>query len=179
MKELLYFSFADLLVKVDYSKEMNSLQYASHRELSLSERVVVEHYLLSNVALKTEYYHRQPSSLVYQGRDEKLIRELNLFHLRNTLKYLAEREKEIKEQVDDLINSSMSTYYFEQIGDTILELRRRLQQVPQGSPNTITTIKATKAKIDQLIQAYNTYSNKKISLHNVVPLDLKEYFDYN
>lgn len=179
MKELLYFSFSDLLVRVEYSKEANTLKYASHREISLGERVVVEQYLLSNVALKTDYYNRHPALFIYMGKDEKLVRDLNLFHLKNTLKFLADREKEIKEKVDELVNNSLTNYYFEQIGDTILELRKSLGQDQDESSHKVTTIKATKEKIGKLIEAYNVYSGKKISLQNVVPLDLKDYFEYN
>lgn len=180
MKELLYFSFSDLLVRVEYSKEANSLKYASHRDVSLSERVVIEQYLLSNIALKTDYYNRHPALFVYLGKDEKLVRDLNMFHLKNTLKFLADREKELKEKVDTLVSSSMSNYYFEQIGDTILELRKNLKQYQDGiESNDFTVVKETRAKIDKLIEAYNLHSGKQISIQNVVPSDLQEYFEYN
>jgi hypothetical protein len=179
MKELLYFSFSDLLVRVEYSKEANSLKYASHREINLSERVVIEQYLLSNIALKTDYYNRHPALFVYLGKDEKLVRDLNMFHLKNTLKFLADREKELKEKVDGLVSSSMSNYYFEQIGDTILELRKNLKQHQDGvESQDFTVIDSTRVKIDKLIEAYNLHSGKKISLQNVVPMDLQEYFEH-
>ena len=180
MKDLLYFSFSDLLVRVEYSAEANALKYASHREVSLSERVVIEQYLLSNIALKTDYYNRHPALFVYLGKDEKLVRDLNMFHLKNTLKFLADREKELKEKVDSLVSSSMSNYYFEQIGDTILELRKNLKQHQHGiDSDDFTVVKATREKIDKLVEAYNLHSGKKISLQNVVPVDLQEYFDHN
>ncbi|MBN1352439.1 hypothetical protein JXJ21_23780, partial [candidate division KSB1 bacterium] len=81
MKELLYFSFSDLLVRVEYSQEANSLKYSSHRDMKFGERVIVEQYLLSNFALKTEYYNRQPALFIYLGVDKKLVKDLNLFHL--------------------------------------------------------------------------------------------------
>jgi len=174
MKELLYFSFADLLVKLEYSKEANSLKYASHREISFDERVVIEQYLLTNIAIKTDFYDRYPALFIYLGKDEKLVRDLNLFHLKNTLKFLAGREKEVKEKVDDLINSSMSNYYFEQIGDTILELRKSLKLGTDRNDNkhNILVVKETKEKMNELIKAYNLYSNKNISIEAVVPRDL-------
>ncbi len=181
MKELLYFSFADLLVRVEYSKEANSLKYASHRDISFGERVVVEQYLLSNVALKTEFYNRHPALFIFLGKDEKLTRDLNLFHLKNTLKSLAGREKEVNQKVGDLINTSMSNYYFEQIGDTLLELRNNLQQKSdvKAESKDVISIRETKEKMGELIRAYNMYSDKKISLENVLPVDLQNYFDYN
>ncbi|MFX0138915.1 MAG: hypothetical protein ACFFDN_35065 [Candidatus Hodarchaeota archaeon] len=181
MKELLYFSFSDLLVKVEYSKDANSLKYSSHREISFGERVIIEQYLLTNVAIKTEFYNRYTALFIYLGKDEKLVRDLNLFHLKNTIKFLAGREKEVNEKVDELINSSMSNYYFERIGDTILELRKSLKFGHDQNDNdyNIMVIKETKEKMDELIKAYNLYSNKKISIENVVPRDLMEYFEYN
>lgn len=178
MKELLYFSFSDLLVRVEYSKEANSLKYSSHRDISFGERVVIEQYLLSNIALKTEYYNRHPALFIYLGKDEKLTKDLNLFHLKNTLKFLSGREKNVKEKVDDLISNSMSNYYFERIGDTILEFRKTIKDDNEQNEKVI-CIEETKEKMDELIKAYNLYSDKKISIENVVPVDLQNYFDYN
>lgn len=181
MKELLYFSFSDLLVKVEYSKEANSLKYASHREISFEERVVIEQYLLTNIAVKTDFYNRYPALFIYLGKDEKLVRDLNLFHLKNTIKFLAGREKEVKEKVEELINSSMSNYYFEQIGDTILELRKSLKigKEQDDGHHNVMVVKETKQKMIELIKAYNLYTEKKISIENVVPRDLSGYFEYN
>ena len=106
---------------------MNDLDNAFHwLEIAFEERVVIEQYLLTNIAVKTDFYNRHPALFIYLGKDEKLIRDLNLFHLKNTIKFLAGREKEVKEKVDELINNSMSNYYFEQIGDTIVKLRKNL-----------------------------------------------------
>ena len=181
MKELLYFSFADLLVKVEYSKEANSLKYSSHREISFGERVVIEQYLLTTIAVKTDFYNRHPALFIYLGRDEKLVRDLNLFHLKNTIKSLAGREKEVKEKVDELISNSMSNYYFERIGETILELRKSLKDDSENNKNhhNILVVKETKEKMNELIKAYNLYTNKKITIENVVPRDLIEYFEYH
>jgi len=181
MKELLYFSFSDLLVKVEYSKEANSLKYSSHREISFGERVVIEQYLLTNIAVKTDFYNRYPALFIYIGKDEKLVRDLNLFHLKNTLKFLSGREQEVKEKVDELINSSMSNYYFEQIGETILELRKSLKlgQNNRDNEHNVLVVKETREKMKELIKAYNLYSNKKITIEKVVPGDLISYFEYN
>ncbi len=181
MKELLYFSFSDLLVKVEYSKDANSLKYASHREIAFDERVVIEQYLLTNIAVKTDFYNRHPALFIYLGKDEKLIRDLNLFHLKNTIKFLAGREKEVKEKVDELISNSMSNYYFEQIGDTIVKLRQNLKigENQHDDQHNVLVVQETKEKMMELIKAYNLYANKKISIENVVPGDLSSYFEYN
>src|SRR5574341_2090058 len=104
MKELFYFSFADLMVRVEYQKEANSLRYATHREMTLSERAIVDQYLLTNIALKPDYYKRQPGLFIYLGTDTQLTKDLNLFHLKNTLKSLTDKEKDVKDSVAGLIN---------------------------------------------------------------------------
>jgi len=168
-------------VKVEYSKDANSLKYASHREIAFDERVVIEQYLLTNIAVKTDFYNRHPALFIYLGKDEKLIRDLNLFHLKNTIKFLAGREKEVKEKVDELISNSMSNYYFEQIGDTIVKLRQNLKigENQHDDQHNVLVVQETKEKMMELIKAYNLYANKKISIENVVPGDLSSYFEYN
>ena len=52
VKTLVYFSSPDLMVEVTYKKIRNSIKYASHREMLFRERFGVEHYLLSNLAVK-------------------------------------------------------------------------------------------------------------------------------
>ena len=167
--------------KVEYAKEANSLRYASHREIADNERMIIEQYILTNFATKTDYFRRHPALFIYLGKDEKLVRDLNMFHLKNTLKDLASREQEVKEQVDALINSSMSKYYFERIGETILEFRRNLkyEKNAMDPAKSFTNLKETKHKMDELVRAYNIYSDKKISLKNIVPNDLQEFFEYN
>lgn len=171
MKELLYFSFSDLMIRVEYSKDANSLKYASHREISFGERVIVEQYLLTNIALKTDYYDRHPALFIYIGVDPKLVKDLNLFHLKNTLKFLANKEKEVQRKVDNLINQSMTNYYFEQIGDEILALRKEIEQ-----GYNLDRIEQSKNKMTELIRAYNLYSDKKITFEEVVPSELRPYF---
>jgi len=115
MKELLYFSSTDLMVEVSYKKESNSVTYSSHRELSFGERVIVEQYLLTNIAVKTEYYKKHPSLFNYVGINNKLTKDLNQFHLKNTIKTLKEKDTEVADSVKKLINKSMASYYFERI----------------------------------------------------------------
>lgn len=168
MKELFYFSFSKLLVRAEYNKENNYINYYSHKELSFGERVVIEQYLLSNFAIKTDYYNKQSAIFSYKGIDEKLIKELNLFQLKNAIKTLAGKDKEIKEQVDELLAKSLSNYYFEKIGKEIVSLRECIDS------NTNTEIiLASKDKMNELIKAFNIYSEKKVTLDDVIPNDLK------
>ncbi len=171
MSELFYFSFADLMVRVEYSHEANALRYASHRKMTFNERVVVEQYLLSNFAQKTGYYKQQASLFVYLGLEAQLVKDLNLFHLKNTLKTLVDKENDVKASVQGLISSSMQNYYFEQIGDAIVAMRQEVQ-------NGFSTERARplRKKMEELVQAYNLYSQQQLSVKQVVPLELQSYF---
>lgn len=171
MKELLYFSFADLMVRVEYNQDANSLRYASHRKITFGERVIVEQYLLTNIALKTDYYKKHPALFISLGVDAALVKDLNLFHLKNTLKFLVDKEKDVKASVNELISQSMVSYYFEQIGDTILEIR---QAVASGAKDE--GLNKLKVKVEELIKAYNLYSDQKLTVTQVVPSELQEYF---
>lgn len=174
MKELLYFSNLKLLIKVEYSKATNSINFISHRKLTLEEKSAVEQYILSNFAPKTEYYLRSPSLLRYVGVNVELKKEMKLLRLKKILKIMAVREQDVKEKVDELINSSLSTYYFERIGDTILEVRK--QMTSDHAVDNLTELKKAKKNIEDLIAAYNNYTEKKISIDKVLPEDLIEYF---
>lgn len=171
MKELLYFSFSDLMVRVEYCKEANSLRYSSHRKITYGERVIVEQYLLTNVAVKTDYYKRYPALLIYLGINNKLVKDLNLFHLKNTLKVLNEKDKNVQGSVKSLIDQSMSSYYFDQIGDTILEIRKLI-----GQPYADDELKKVRDKLEELVEAYNVYSEQKVSFEKVVPKELLSLF---
>jgi hypothetical protein len=174
MKELFYFSFADLMARVEYHQEANTLRYATHRKIAYSERVIVEQYLLTNFAQKTEYYKRQPALFVYLGTDAQLTKDLDAFHLKNTLRELVEKEKDVKDSVSGLINQSMQNYYFERIGDTILDARREIADVETGLADE--RLGMLKMKMEELVKAYNVYTDQKITINEVIPSELKSYF---
>ena len=174
MKELFYFSFADLMVRVEYQKEANSLRYATHRKITFGERIITEQYLLTTIALKTEYYQRQPALFIYLGIDAQLVKDLSRFHLKNNLKSLARKEKDVVASVNGLINQSMQNYYFEQIGDTILNIRREMEHDGLNLLNE--QLGLFKLKMEELIKAYNLYSEQKITIQQVIPSDLKTHF---
>ncbi|RMD93896.1 MAG: hypothetical protein D6814_15095 [Calditrichaeota bacterium] len=173
MKELLYFSFADLMVRVEFNKEANSLRYATHRKITFGERVIVEQYLLTNIALKTEYYKKQPALFIYLGIDKQLVKDLNLFHLKNTLKTLVDKEKNVKATVNNLINQSMLNFYFEKIGDTILAIREAIEN--KQSDGVLQELKQT---LEDLVDAYNLYTDEKINMQRVLPSELQAYLGY-
>lgn len=166
-KQLIYFSSSDLLIQVNYKQEGRSLLYSSHRELTFGERVVVERYLLANIAIKTEYYNQYPAVLNYQGIEKKLIEELSRFHLKNTTKNLQDKEHAIDTSVRKLIDRSMSNYYFEQIGNVVLELREIVEDPVLGED-----LSEYKCRLQDLIEAYNVYSDRKVTYQEVLPKEL-------
>ncbi len=171
MSELFYFSFADLMVRVEYNAEANSLRYASHRKITYDERALVEQYLLSHHALKTDYYKKEPSFFIYLGKEPQLVKELNQFHLKSTLHTLIEKEKAVKASVHDLIHQSMQNYYFERIGEALVVMR---QEAAVGVPRERAL--PLRRKLEELVAAYNVYTDQKISVTEVIPADLHSHF---
>ncbi len=165
--ELLYFSSNDLLIKVDYDEESNSLRYWSNRTMETKERIKVEQHLLSEFAMKVEYYSRETSMFSYEGVEKSLRKELNLLHLDNMLKYLVGKEQETEKKIKEVINISLTNYYFEKIGDEIRLLRGELRSGRQ--PEQLHDLKV---KMSELVSAYNLYTNQQLTLEDVVPSDL-------
>lgn len=186
MKELFYFSFADLMARIEYHPNANSLRYATHREMTFNERVIVEQYLLADFAPKTEYYKRQPAHFAYLGTDKQLTKALEAFQLHGASREL--EEKNVNDSVSGLISRSLQNYYFEQIGDTILQARRELATVeagiagerrsrPQPSFENMNASRGRrKMKLQELVEAYNFYADQKINVSEIIPSELKSYF---
>jgi hypothetical protein len=172
MRELFYFTFADLMIQAEYTLQSNSLKYVCHRDMNFGERFAIEQYLLSNFALKTEYYNRHPAVFIFLGVDKKLVRELNLFHLKNTLNSIVSREKEVDDKVRMLINDSLQNYYFEQIGDAILALRKEVTGNCRSE-----VIVENQSKMAELLKAYNLYADKNVALAEIIPEELKAYVE--
>lgn len=172
MTELLYFSSSDLMIEVDYKQPENLLSYFSHRQLTFGERVIVEQYLLTNVAVKTNYYKKYPAALNYSGIKVSLVKDLNQFHLKNTIKTLKDKEQEVDAAVKNLIARAMAEYYFEAVGNKIIEIRDLISN--SGKEKDLIE---HRRQLAELIDAYNTYSEKKVSYHEVLPRDLMPFFD--
>jgi hypothetical protein len=176
MEDLLYFTFAKLLIRIEYSKKNNKLSYSSHREMTKKERKIIENYILTKVAVSTDYYKRISSSFVYNGKDDELKRDLKLLRLKRMLKSLAVRDGIAAKVVDDLITNSLKNYYFDRIGDTLLQIREQLKE--EKKINLI-NIEKTKSEFEELVKAYNVYSEDKITFERAVPADLKKFFENN
>jgi hypothetical protein len=167
MNELFYFAFADLMARVEYDKAANALRYATHRKITAGERMIVEQYLLTSVAQKTDYYKRNTSQFVYLGPEAKLVKYLERFQLQNGL----EKESDVTASVENLINQSMQNFYFEQIGDTILTMRQELR-----GGVTPTRVAPLRRKMEELVEAYNHYSDQQLSVAEVIPFELQSHF---
>jgi hypothetical protein len=121
--------------------------------------MIVEQYLLATVAAKTDYYKRHPSRFIYLGMDVKLVKYLNM-----------EKEKDVTASVEGLINQSMQNYYFEQIGDAILAMR---QEMRNGAAQA--RVAPLRRRMEELVKAYNHYSEQKISVAEVVPFEFQPH----
>ena len=168
--ELLYFPSNDLLIKVDYNDEANSLRYWTNRKMKLNERKNVEQFLLTDYATKVDFYKKIPSLFIFAGIEKDLEKELGFVHLDNMLKYLTKKEKTAEKKVKEAINVSMKNYYFEQIGDEILVLRGEIES--ECCPQRIRDVKV---RMSELLRAYNLYTNQQLTLQDIVPIDLRDY----
>ena len=74
------------------------------------------------------------------------------------------KDKEIKSKIDELIAKSMSNYYFEQIGNELLMLRKNLDDNSDAR-----VLLQRRDKVKELIKAFNHYSHKKVTLKDAKP----------
>ena len=169
--ELYYFPTFDLLIKVIYAEEANSLRYATHRSTTLPERKVIDKYVLQEIAPKTDYYKRTPSLLLYMGVDATLKKELKAYQVKDTIKSIIENKHEIEKKVQALISSSLSNYYFERLGDKLLSLRKilELELQPDELENLLT-------EISILLHAYNQNSGQQIGIEEILPHEAVKHF---
>jgi len=173
MDELFYFPTFDLLIKVIYAKEANSLRYAAHRAIKTNEKKVLERYILQEIAPKTEYYTRTPSLLLFMGVDVSLRKELKTYQVKDTIKNIIERKHSIDDRVQDLIATSLSNYYFERLGDKLIDLRHIL-----GAKLEFERLETTLKEITTLLQAYNQNSGNKINIETILPQEAIKHYQH-
>lgn len=171
MIELFYFSNLDLMIKVEYAEERNSLRYASHRKMENEERVMAEQYIMAKVSSKTDYLKR-PSAFVYLGIDKPLKKRLSSFRRQDEMNSLIGKENEITASVNSLINDSMRDYYTEKIGELILSARREMN----GGWRYESKRASLKQQMNDLLDAYNVYSDQKVTLNEIIPSELKPHW---
>ncbi len=164
MQELFYFSQSDLMIQVQYGQASNALSYSSHREITEGERKFIEHYIRTKVTFEAE-----TDSVSYMGINDELAKDLNEYHSKNNLKSLHERHEKVDGAVKGLIKESMAGYYFDQIGNKLIEVREMIQQ---GSG--ISELNLEKKKLAELVYAYNIYSDQKVNFEKVLPKELSE-----
>ncbi len=171
MDDLYYFPSLDILIKVIYARDANSIRYATHRSTSADEKKTLERYILQEIAPLTDYYKRTPSLLLYMGVDTMLRKELRKYQVKDTIRGVINHKLDIEEKVQSLISHSLSNYYFERLGEKLLHLRHLLEN--KGNPEEIEKLIE---KIDTLLQAYNQNAGQNIQLESILPQEAKKFF---
>ena len=174
MEELVYFGKFDLLIKVFYDRDVNTIRYVSHRKIAENERKFVENYLIMNYGSEVGYFEEDYGALMFVGVDANLDAQLQSFRLEHDLKKINARSYELDAKVRQLVKGSLKEFYFERIGDSLLEFREQLQK---GDQEEQVALERLKYNILKLIEAYNNYSEQKVTLDTAVPSDLRVYFN--
>ena len=167
MEERYYFSTCDILVRTNYDKTSNSIQYASHRALSREERRLTERYVLQKLEKSTDYYERSPALLIYTGIEDSLQKELRFYHLQGTIETVLDRKEVIEQSVQELLHDSLANYYFDRLGDELLKLRQQLND----SANQFEMDQILE-NIQVLLSAYNENSGQNLSLNQILPKEI-------
>ena len=169
-KQLVYFSSPNLMVRVSFKRGPNAIQYSSHREMVINERSGIERYLLDNVPIKAKHTKNTAPAVQYMGVEEDLVTKLDQLPSRHKRLSVVEKESRVEDAVRELINQSLANYYFEQIGNALVEIRRL-----SGSLDMSLLSGGFEEKLRELVEAYNLHTEKKVSVHEIVPEELREY----
>ena len=163
MNELIYFSSSDVMIKAQYREQRQSVRYFSHRGLTSEEREAVESYIVAQIEDVYAERSREIRNLHYLGVDEELQLHLHRVHKKNQQEPQLQKEESIDQAVQDLISRSLSNYYFEQIGYALIEVRR----VNASAEYAIFAQERTET-LRELVDAYNLYADKKVTLEQVL-----------
>lgn len=166
LHELFYFTAFDLMVQVEYHRWNNALRYATHRRIISEERIVLEQYLLAKVALRTDFYKKEPSLFVYLGVDSKLEKRKQE-HLRGVD---VSDEDRAQAAVTAVINAAMRDYYFARIGEALIHFRHEVNGVDSKQ-----VIANFKREMNELVDAYNAHSIDKLKMSEIVPQELRVF----
>lgn len=159
MTKLYYFDTLDIMAKVEYIEDTNSIRYATHKRMMFQNRLCVEQYILTAIAPTTRYYRESPSFLVYMGADMKLAEYYVKYKAQGMVDITAERVQEINNSVKNLIAVSMREYYSEQIGDVIAKMKANAD----GDD-----LRLLRNQLADLVLAYNMHSEKKITIESAM-----------
>ena len=105
------------------------------------------------------------------GINDELAKELNEYHSKNNLKSLHERHEKVDGVVKGLIKESMANYYFDQIGNKLIEVKGMIQE---GS--AVSELNREKKNLAELVYAYNIYAEQKVNFEKVLPKELSEVY---
>jgi len=167
MNELLFFPKIDVLIRINYGTDTNSIRYATHRAVLANEREVIENYILRKVAPNTDYFNRTPSIMLYAGIEKRLEKNLNVFRIQNLMRNALDHKIVIDNKVREFINQSLGSYYFDKVGDKLLELKNLLKN---GFTEEQFEIKLMQLKI--LLNAYNENTGQNIHIRNILPKEI-------
>ncbi len=82
-----------------------------------------------------------------------------------------EKLEEIDGAVKSLIKESMANYYFDQIGNKLIEVKRMIRE---GS--AVSELNIEKMNLAELVYAYNIYADQKVNFEKVLPKELSEVY---
>jgi RNA-binding protein YhbY len=131
-------------------------RFTSHRKISEREKEVIEDYL------KREVFKEDDVTLVYNGVNQTLIKEYNkMYAPEPTSKPTtmnAAKAREAQKAVNEVINKAMEAYYFEKIGDFLIQYRDM-----EAGPEKGTVLMG----LYEMVQAYNKYVPKEKRINNL------------
>ncbi|MDZ7725067.1 MAG: hypothetical protein U5R06_20190 [candidate division KSB1 bacterium] len=171
MNDLYYFSSLKVLCKITYAKEANSIRYTTDRPLPVAERKTIEQYILENLAQDTDYYDRTPSLLLYMGVNPALQKYHKQVQLKNTIKNVVHQKMDLDKKVKHLISESLSQYYFDKLGDKLLDLRHNFSDQSEQETDALIL------QIYTLLDAYNQNTGQDITLKSILPEEFKDRFE--
>jgi hypothetical protein len=169
MEELYYLQNLDLLIKVMMDEDEGYVRFYTHRHITESETSEVEHFIHYQIGFEVPNHSGAPEFLRYAGLDSTLASELRFHRLQGTIKNVLNKKQDIDIKVHTLIETSLSTYYFERLGDELVKLRKALNA--QESKETLHILLQN---IKILLDAYNSNSGQNLELSQVVPEHLIE-----
>ncbi|MBN1540941.1 hypothetical protein JW992_02265 [candidate division KSB1 bacterium] len=166
MKNIYYFSSLDLVVRICQSQGKRIIHFTTHRRAEKEELRQVETFIVKQFDLQ-----KSPSSvddetvyLLYLGVEESLPPTNSYQMLQGTIKDVISKRQIIDQQVKHLIDTSLSTYYFEKLGEKLITLRRAMHQ-RAGNQHIEKIIQ----EIRLLLDAYNLHAGQNMTLDQILP----------
>lgn len=166
MKDIYYFSSIDLLVRICQSQGKRIIHFTTHRPAVESELQTVEAFIAKKFDLCQANSSEDDEAvyLLYLGVEQGLQNENRYQHLQSTINKVVNKKQIIDQQVEDLINQSLSNYYFEKLGEKLIVLRRAINQNA-----TAHHIEKMIGEIRLLLDAYNYHAGQDLSLSQILP----------